>query len=167
MLDGIIYSMQLNSNDLNQFILDNEIEARILHLETDTLTVADAASALNVRPDQIVKSVLFLADGEPVLAVASGLTRVDYKKLADYLGLSRRRLKLANSEQVLTITGYQVGAVPPFGHRQRLRTVVETAVADQPILYGGGGEIHALMQFTPTELQRIVGHELILMSKDK
>lgn len=157
--------MQLNSNDLQQFILEKGLTAEILHLTTDTPTVADAAVALGVQPEQIVKSVLFLADGVPILVVASGLTRIDYKKLADYLGVSRRRLKLADNEQVLEWLGYPVGAVPPFGHKRPIRTVVETAVYDQTSIYGGGGEIHALMQLTPTELRQIVGDERVLLAK--
>ncbi|MCA9935667.1 MAG: YbaK/EbsC family protein, partial [Anaerolineales bacterium] len=80
-------------------------------------------------------------------------------RLADYLGVSRRRLKTGTAVQVQSITGYVVGAVPPFGHVQTLRTVVDTAVYDQSILYGGGGEINALLRLTPAELRRIVGAE--------
>ena len=60
---------------------------------------------------------------------------------------------------VLDITGYEVGAVPPFGHKMKLRTVVATAVYDQQIVYGGGGEVQALMKLTTDELKRVVGME--------
>lgn len=149
----------LNSHDLQQFITAQGIEAEIIHLPARTLTVAEAAEALGVTPDQIIKSVLFLADGQAVLAISSGLARVAWKRLADYLGVSRRRLKTGTADQVQAVTGYQVGSVPPFGHRVVLRTVVDTAVYTQPILYGGGGETNALLRLTPAELRRIVGGE--------
>ncbi|MEJ2749167.1 MAG: YbaK/EbsC family protein, partial [Anaerolineae bacterium] len=145
--------------NLTKFIADNEIKAEIVHLDADVLTVADAAEVMGVRPDQIIKTVLFLADGEPVLVIASGLARIAWKRLADYLGVSRRRLKTGNAQQVQTITGYVVGAVPPFGHEQALRTIVEQSVYDEAVVYGGGGEIDALMRLETAVLRQVVGDE--------
>lgn len=149
----------MNSVDLAKFIADNEIDAEIIHLEEATLTVADAAEVMGVQPAQIIKTVLFLADGKPVLVIASGLARIAWKRLADYLGVSRRRLKTGNAEQVQAITGYVVGAVPPFGHREKLRTIVEQSVYEQTVMYGGGGEIDALMRVETAVLRQIVGEE--------
>jgi prolyl-tRNA editing enzyme YbaK/EbsC (Cys-tRNA(Pro) deacylase) len=72
--------------------------------------------------------------------------------LADHLGVSRKRLRLANSEQVLAITGYPVGTVPPFGHRQRLETLIEQRVLAQQVIYVGGGEINALLRLESRDL---------------
>ena len=149
----------MNSNDLAQFITDHEIKAEIIHLEEATLTVADAADAIDVQPNQIIKTVLFLANGAPVLVIASGLARIAWKRLADYLSVSRRQLKTGNAQQVEAITGYVIGAVPPFGHKEKLRTIVEQSVYDQAVVYGGGGEIDALMKVETAVLQQIVGHE--------
>lgn len=157
--------MTLDSSTLSQFVLAQGIQAEILRLTADTPTVAAAAAVMGVAPEQIIKSVLFLADGAPVLVVTNGLARIAWKRLADYLGVSRRRLKTAVADQVLAITGYPVGAVPPFGHLAPLRTVVDTAVYDQSTVYGGGGEIHALMRLTTAELRRVVGHEAAALSE--
>ncbi len=157
--------MALSSKELDKFIANNQIEAEIIFLQEETRTVADAAAVLGAEPDQIIKSILFLADGEPVLVINNGLARVAWKQLADYLAVSRRRLKTANAAKVLAITGYQVGAVPPFGHLKKLRTVVATAVYEQQIVYGGGGEVHALMKMTTAELKRVVGPETAVISE--
>jgi prolyl-tRNA editing enzyme YbaK/EbsC (Cys-tRNA(Pro) deacylase) len=156
----------LTSRELTEFFAENQIEAEIIFLEEETRTVAEAAAVLGVDADQIIKSLLFLADGEPVLVINNGVARVAWKRLADYLGVSRRRLKTADSETVLAITGYPVGAVPPFGHKTKLRTVVAAAVYEQQIIYGGGGEIHALMQLTTDELQRVVGGETAVIKEE-
>ncbi|MCB8976231.1 MAG: hypothetical protein H6657_02250 [Ardenticatenaceae bacterium] len=154
----------LNAVNLQKFIDEQGITAHILHLDVDTPTVADAAVSLNVAPKQIIKSVLFVADGQPVMVIASGLVRLDRKALADFLGVSRRRVKIASAEQVLAHTGYVAGSVPPFGYKQPIETVVETAVLQLtgPI-YGGGGDIHALMQLTVAELQRVVGEKTAVL----
>ena len=75
----------LNAAHLQHFIEAQGITAQILHLEVDTPTVADAAVSLNVAPKQIIKSVLFLADGQPVTVVASGLEGDKEKYLAQGL----------------------------------------------------------------------------------
>lgn len=147
------------SHHLQQFLDDQHIAAEIITLPSTTLTVPEAAEVLGVSPEQIIKSVLFLADGQPVLAISCGVARVAWKQLADYLGVSRRRLKTGTAKEVQAMTGYVVGAVPPFGHVQPLRTVVDTAVYEQSILYGGGGEINALLRIAPAELRRVVGGE--------
>jgi prolyl-tRNA editing enzyme YbaK/EbsC (Cys-tRNA(Pro) deacylase) len=158
----------LNAVDLQKFIDDKRIEAQILRLAVDTPTVADAAAALGVAPEQIIKSVLFLADGEPIMVLACGLARLNRKALADYLGVARRRVKIASAAQVLAHTGYVAGAVPPFGYWKPIETVVETAVFQQSgIIYGGGGEIHALMQLTVAELTRAVGERSATLIEGK
>lgn len=146
----------MNSDDLAAFISRHGIAAELVWPEEKTPTVAAAATAVGVHPRQIIKSVLFFADGEPVLVITNGLTRIQRKSLADALGTSRRRVKIADPDQVLATTGYPVGAVPPFGHRQPLRTLVDQGVLAETAVFGGGGEINALMRVTTAELQRVV-----------
>lgn len=154
----------MNSTDLARFVERHQIEAHILLLEAQTPTVAAAAEAVGVRPDQIIKSVLFLADDDPVLVITNGLARIQRKRLADELGLSRRRVKMGSEQQVLAVTGYPVGAVPPFGHPQPLATLLDDSVLLEDVVYGGGGEINALMRVTVDELRRVTGARLAAIS---
>lgn len=149
----------LTAVNLQIYLDQNNISAEILHLPAPTPTVEAAAAVLAVHPDQIIKSVLFLADKKPVLVLACGLTRVDRKGLADDLGVSRRRMKIASAEQVLAHTGYAAGSVPPFGHKQPMPTIIDTAVTRLPyeFIYGGGGDVNALLKLTVAELLRVVG----------
>jgi Cys-tRNA(Pro) deacylase len=147
--------MMMNASDLARYIEENGIAAEIVFLAQETPTVEAAAEAVGARPEQIGKSLLFLVDGRPLLVVANGMTRIDYKRLADHLAISRRRLKLANAEQVVAITGYPVGTVPPFGHRRPLPTLLEARVLEQTELYVGGGAINALVHLATAELRRV------------
>ncbi|MDX1662294.1 MAG: YbaK/EbsC family protein [Candidatus Promineifilaceae bacterium] len=156
----------LAAPDLERFIREQQIEAEIIFLEEKTPTVETAAEAVGVAPRQIVKSLLFmLKEGEgalrPLLVVSNGPARVNYKRLADHLDLSRRRVRIASPEQVLAHTGYRVGAVPPFGHPQPLPTVIDAGVLEQEEIYGGGGAINALVHLTVRELQRVVEAEIV------
>jgi Cys-tRNA(Pro) deacylase len=151
----------MDCHDLQRFITETGIEAEIVHLAQDTPTVEEAAKAVGCLPEQIGKTILFLAESRPYLVVANGVTRVGYKALADHLGTSRRRLKLAKADTVLDITGYPVGTVPPFGHKQLLPTIVEARVLAQEIIFAGGGAINALMRLTPKELLRASQAEVV------
>jgi prolyl-tRNA editing enzyme YbaK/EbsC (Cys-tRNA(Pro) deacylase) len=154
----------LTATELAAYIREHNIDAEILFLEAETPTVAVAAAVVGAEPDQIGKSILFLVDGRPILVIATGLTRVHYKRLADHLGVSRRRIKLANAEQVLDILGFPVGTVPPFGHRQAVLTLLESNVLSYSQIYAGGGAINALIRLATAELQRVIQAEVVSLA---
>jgi prolyl-tRNA editing enzyme YbaK/EbsC (Cys-tRNA(Pro) deacylase) len=151
----------MDEQDLTHFIQQQGIIAELVSLDMETPTVDAAAEAVGVAHDQIGKSILFLANGQPVLVVANGTTRVGYKPLADYLGISRRRLKLADASQVLLTTGYPVGTVPPFGHKTRIHTILEASIMTQHELFTGGGSIQTLLRINVRELARATAAETI------
>lgn len=154
-------STMWNEQDLTRWIAENGVAAEVVWLSVETPTVQAAADAVNAPPEAILKSLLFLADGQPYLVIANGLTKVDRGKLSAHWGLSKKRVKLASAEKVLELTGYPVGAVPPFGHRTPLPTLMDPAVLDQPIVYAGGGGIQTLVRLTTPELCRVVGPEIV------
>ncbi len=155
----------LTSADLQRFIAEHQIEATILPMAEHTPTVPDAARALGVETDQIIKSLIFLIRDEPLLVINNGLAKVDQRKVAARLGVGRKRVKFAAAERALEITGYVVGSMPPFGHRQKLRTFVDPAITKLAVIFGGGGEIDAMMRLAPAELLRVTEAELLEVSE--
>jgi Cys-tRNA(Pro) deacylase len=155
----------MDSNDLQNFIDRNKITATILPLSSHTETVSAAAEALGVSEEQIIKSLVFQVLGEPLLVINCGPARVDRKKLAAALGVGRKKVKFASAEQALAASGYPVGAMPPFGHRSPLRTLVDQGVKHLEVVYGGGGSVDAMMRLSPGELFRITGAEVFDLSE--
>ncbi len=155
----------MTSTDLQRFIDDHGIEAAILPLSQPTPTVADAAVALGVETDQVIKSLVFRIKDEPLLVIASGESRVDRRKLANYLNVGRGRVRFASADQALEVTGYIVGSMPPFGHRAKLRTIIDDAVTGLETVYGGGGDINAMMRVTTSELLRVTAGETMSISE--
>jgi Cys-tRNA(Pro) deacylase len=149
----------VNSSDLAAFIAANGITAEIILLPDHTPTVEVAAQALGVRIEQVAKSILFLAEGSPVLVIANGTNRIDYRRLGDYLNLSRKRIKMADADQVLNFAGYIVGSMPPFGHKSKLRTLIDARMFEQPEVYAGGGDINAMLRVTADEIMRVTSGE--------
>ena len=145
----------LNTDDLRAFIAKHNVAAEVISLSVHTLTVMDAARAVDTHPDRIVKSLLFLVQNQPVLAISSGTGRVDRRQIAAHYGVGRKRVKLADAATVETVTGYAVGAVPPFGHIQPLPTLIDPSVLQMPEIYAGGGAVDALLRIPPLEITRL------------
>ena len=156
----------IDEHDLQAYLSAHGVAAELIHLSEHTPTVETAARVMGTTAERIVKSLLFLlapAGGEPapLLVVASGTDRVDYRQVADCVGLSRKRVRLADAATVQAVTGYPVGGVPPLGHPARLRTLIDRRVLEQPEVYAGGGAINALLRITPAEIVRATGAEAV------
>ena len=158
-------SHPLTSTDLQHFIDEHHIEATILPMAEHTPTVPDAARALGVETEQIIKSLVFVINDEPILIINNGIARVDRRKIGKRLGVNRKKVKFASPEQALDITGYIVGSMPPFGHLQTLPTFVDPAITRLDIIFGGGGDIDAMMQLTPDEMLRVTAGEILDVSE--
>ena len=90
------------------------LDVDVTTLERPTRTVQEAASAVGCEPAEIAKSIVFVADGEPVLVVASGSHRIDSDKLAVLLDVAE--VRQASADEVRSATGFPVGGVAPFAH---------------------------------------------------
>lgn len=116
-------------------------------------TVPSAAAAIGVQERQILKTLLFCSrDGHCVVAVASGTLRVDRQLLAVASGVAN--LRIAPADLVLAVTGFPAGGVAPVGFATRIPVVVDAAVMDLPIAYGGGGHKSLLLQIEPMQIVR-------------
>ena len=147
----------LDSEDVARWIEAHQVVAEVVHLPTHTPTVELAAQAVGTDPDRIVKSLLFLVEGRPLVVVACGVGRVDQRAIASWFGVGRKRVRLASPAEVLAATGYPIGALPPFGHRQPLPTLIDRRALVHPEVYAGGGSIDALVRLNPADIQRLTG----------
>jgi prolyl-tRNA editing enzyme YbaK/EbsC (Cys-tRNA(Pro) deacylase) len=127
--------------------------SRIRILPEAVHTAAAAAEALEIEVGQIANSLIFNADGDPLLVLTSGAHRVDTARVATDLGLTA--LKRATPEFVREHTGQPIGGVAPLGHPKPVRTLVDTALADYPEIWAAGGVPQAVFPTTYAELLRI------------
>lgn len=153
----------MNAVDLQNFIESHQISGKILFLEDPTPTVETAAQAVGAKPDQIVKSILFLVKGAPVLAIGCGTNPLDRRPIASRFGVGRKRVKLADGETVHRITGYPAGTVPPFGHAQTLPTLIDPGVLEHEQVYAGAGAVNALIRLDPQEILRSTEAEIMIL----
>ena len=116
-------------------------------------TAAAAAAALGVEVGQIANSLIFEADGEPLLVLTSGAHRVDPGKVAALIGVSA--VRRATPEFVREHTGQAIGGVAPLGHPTPVRTLVDAALGAFEEVWAAGGIPHAVFPTTYAELVRI------------
>jgi prolyl-tRNA editing enzyme YbaK/EbsC (Cys-tRNA(Pro) deacylase) len=137
------------------------LEVEIRTIDQSTRTVAEAADALDVEPGQIAKSLVFLADGEPFVIVASGAHRVDDDQLA--LACDCAVIDKATPEDVRAATGFAVGGVPPFGHG--LPIMVDEALLAYDEVYAAGGDGNTLFAVDPRALADATGAQLVKVAE--
>jgi prolyl-tRNA editing enzyme YbaK/EbsC (Cys-tRNA(Pro) deacylase) len=107
---------------------------------------------------QIAKSLVFLAGNEPVLVIASGANRVDVEKLHRLLG---KKIIRPDAETVRRTTGFSIGGVPPVGHEERLRTLVDQDLLNFTVIYAAAGTPNTVFAVSPTDLVRIAEAEVV------
>lgn len=126
------------------------LDVEVRRLDASTATVAQAAEAVGCPVGQVAKSLVFVADGDPVLCIASGAHRVQTDRLADALDVAE--VRQATPDEVRAATGFSVGGVPPFGHG--LPVVLDQTLLDHDQVWAAGGDGHSLFAIDPRELQR-------------
>jgi prolyl-tRNA editing enzyme YbaK/EbsC (Cys-tRNA(Pro) deacylase) len=127
----------------------------VRRLGTPVPTAAAAARALGCDVGAIANSLVFDADGAPLLVLASGAHRVHTGTVAALVGAER--VRRATPEFVLAATGQEVGGVAPVGHPAPLRTVVDTDLAAHPVVWAGGGDHLTMFATSYEELLRLTG----------
>ncbi len=152
--------------DLARYIAEHGIAAELVTPPHETPSVAQAAAAMGCAPEQIIKSLVFLIDGRPYLVIANGDAPVSYRRLAAHFGISRKRIRMATPDEVLALTGYPAGGVPPFGLRTPLPVLMDPGVLAQEVVYGGGGDDRTLVRIAPAELQRVTQPTLVVVTDE-
>lgn len=135
-----------------------ELEAAACRVELVTLpkrapTAEAAAAALAVDVGQIANSLVFRSEQTPILVMASGAHRVDTQKVADVLEFPS--LQRAEPSFVKRVTSQAIGGVAPVGHPQRLRTVVDVALAGYDRVWVAAGVAETVLSISYSELLRV------------
>jgi prolyl-tRNA editing enzyme YbaK/EbsC (Cys-tRNA(Pro) deacylase) len=133
------------------------LDVEVQRLESSTRTVSDAARAVGCEEGEIAKSIVFVADGDPIVCIASGEHRIDTAKLAEALDVAE--IRQASAEEVRAATGFAIGGVPPFGHG--LPVVFDEALLRHPRVWAAAGDPHSLFCADPQALASCTGAKVL------
>jgi len=125
-------------------------EVEVRRFDASTRTAADAAAAIGVEVGQIVKSLVWMADEVPLLALVPGDRRLDSERLAAAVGA--HEVRPATADEARAAAGFSIGGVPPFGHPRALATVLDAALERFSEVWAAAGTPRDVFRTAPGEL---------------
>jgi prolyl-tRNA editing enzyme YbaK/EbsC (Cys-tRNA(Pro) deacylase) len=139
------------------------LDTPVREMPDSTRTALEAATALGCGVEHIAKSLVFRGErsGDPVLVIASGPDRVDERRLADVIGEPVRK---ADADFVRARTGFGIGGVPPVGHAEPIRTLIEERLLRLDPIWAAAGTPRHVFAASPDELRRITGGEAVAVA---
>lgn len=135
------------------------LDVEVRRFPDATRTAAQAAAAIGCGTSEIVKSLIFTADGEPVLVLLDGSSRVDVERVRQELGADS--VGRADADLVRSTTGYAIGGVPPFGHATETRVLADRALLDHEVVWAAAGTPHTVFAMAPETLISHAGGSLV------
>jgi prolyl-tRNA editing enzyme YbaK/EbsC (Cys-tRNA(Pro) deacylase) len=138
---------------VSSFLRDSGAEARIQEFSDGTPTAADAAAAVGCGLDQIVKSLVFVCNERPVVALVPGDRRGDSAKIARAAGAGAARV--AKPDEVEEATGFAPGAVAPFPLPKVEVVLMERGLLRHSLVWVGAGSHRHMLGIAPPELARL------------
>lgn len=135
------------------------LDVEIRRFPEATRTAAEAAAAIGCSLGEIVKSLVFEADGVPVLILMDGSSRVDMDRVREELGAGK--VSRPGADLVRETTGYAIGGVPPFGHRTRTRVLADRGLLAHDVVWAAAGTPHTVFPLDPATLVAHAGGTLV------
>ncbi|MDW4905668.1 YbaK/EbsC family protein [Streptomyces sp. ADMS] len=136
-----------------------ELHSRVRRFPDETRTAAEAAAAIGCELSQICKSLIFSADGVPVLVLMDGASRVDVELVRRELCAAK--VTRAKVDVVRETTGYAIGGVPPFGHKTRTRVLADRSLLEHDVVWAAAGTPYTVFPMEPKALIAHAGATLV------
>jgi prolyl-tRNA editing enzyme YbaK/EbsC (Cys-tRNA(Pro) deacylase) len=149
---------------VSAFLREAGGEARIQEFPDGTHTAQDAADAVGCELAQIVKSLVFVCDGRPVVALVPGTRRGDPEKVAR--GVEASSSRVATAQEVEALTGFPPGAVPPFPLPDIAVVLMDEALYRHRLVWAGAGSSQHVLGMAPAELARLARARSLDVSAD-
>jgi prolyl-tRNA editing enzyme YbaK/EbsC (Cys-tRNA(Pro) deacylase) len=140
---------------VESYLRERGLEIEVLEMDKSTRTAQLAAQAIGTELGSIVKSLVFLVDGEPVLVLVAGDQRADTGKLKSLL--DAQQVVIANADQVRQATGFAIGGVPPVAHHHRLPTLIDRNLNRFETVYAAAGNPRAIFPIAYERLVSLTG----------
>lgn len=131
---------------------DSGIGVTVKQFPAGTRTAVDAARAVGCDVGQIVKSLVFVAAGRPVVALVSGANRLDERSLGAAAG---EPVAKADAEEARSATGYAIGGVPPFGHATDVPVFMDRDLLGHEVVWAAAGRPDSVFEIAPEKLRQL------------
>jgi Cys-tRNA(Pro) deacylase len=147
---------------VRRFFAERGVCVEIQTFDASVHTALQAAQALATEVRNIVKSLVFESDGQPVLVLCSGDRRVDTARLATLC--AAQQVRQASAERTRSVTGYSIGGVPPVAHATPLPILMDQALLTCEVVYAAAGTARTLFAIAPQTLRDVSGARVVSVS---
>src|SRR5215831_17829877 len=148
---------------VRRFFAERGVHVEIQTFDASVHTAQQAAQALRTEVRNIVKSLVFEADGQPVLVLCSGDRRVDTDRLATLC--AARQVRQASAERTKSVTGYSIGGVPPVAHATTVPIFMDQELLTCEVVYAAAGTARTLFAIAPQALRDASGARVVRVSE--
>jgi prolyl-tRNA editing enzyme YbaK/EbsC (Cys-tRNA(Pro) deacylase) len=149
-------------DNLKRYMHEKNVSAEHLVFNESTRSVAEAAKAAGVTPQDFVKNICMIAsDGSFIVGIVKGEDRVSTSRVAKFLGVAE--VRTATPEEILERTGYPCGGTPSYGYPARF--LIDERVLQKEIIYTGGGSVNSLVRIPSAELLKANGGQVVRIRK--
>jgi len=139
-------------NRFESWLASTDFGVTVREFPQGTRTAVDAAGAVGCDVGQIVKSLVFIAAGRPVVALVSGANRLDEGRLAAVAG---EPVAKADADTARTATGYAIGGVPPFGHATDVPVYMDRDLFGYGVVWAAAGRPDSVFEIQPERLREL------------
>ncbi len=148
----------MSIESVRKYFASHAPEIDVLVTEASSATVAQAAEAHNVDPDQIAKTICLKAGDTILLLVTAGTKRLDNRKFRDRFATKPRML---GGEDVVAITGHPIGGVCPFGLPSPLPVYLDISLKNYVEVLPAAGATNAAVRIAPDHMAALTGAEWV------
>ena len=138
------------------------LKVNVATLASPTRTTAQAAAAVGCEEARIAKSIVFVADGDPVVCVASGAHRIDPARICEALDCAE--VRQATAEEVRAATGFAIGGVSPLGHQ--VPVVIDAALLRHERVWAACGDGNSVFEVDIRELAERTGAAVVPLAAE-
>lgn len=142
-----------------QKFIEQYPDLKVILFESSTHTAELAAHTLKVAVGQIAKTLVFVADGNPLLIVTCGDKKVNTKKVAKLV--AAKKVKFADAATVMELTGFSPGGVSPVGLLKVIPVYLDRSLYNYDIVYAAAGTANSALPVIPERLREITGAQVI------
>ncbi len=140
-------------------------DGKIIHSDATIFTVDDASRAIGVKPEEILKSLIFMVDGVPWLVLMSGPNKVHSGKVKRLT--KGHKVTMASPDYVFENFGFKIGGVPPVGYPVELPALLDDDLWKYDIVWAAAGTDHAFFPIEPERLLQFVKGRREVVKKEE
>ena len=156
-------NLSKSAQSVQDILSQKELAFEVVELSSSTRTANDAAATIGCEVAQIVKSLLFRSEktNQPVLILASGINRVNEKKIEKLIS---EKIAKADADFTREVTGFAIGGVPPVGHKQKIDQIfIDKDLLKYEKLWAAAGTPNAVFSLYSSDLENLTGGKIVMI----